>query len=192
MTYLTEETELQPVSFGGLQKRYMQLRRQYEHQAKIISAIGAVHPECTYIINRDLRFIYASPSLLKFWNKSPEEIIGKTYAELGFPADKVELHQAQLTEALNGKVVSGANAFESNDLQSGFFQYTIMPVFDDLGYVEHIVGSIQDTRHITTFPDCIERKRQVTETFHIRLLESKRRILSEVQTGCFTVQPLGI
>ena len=38
----------------------------------------------------------------------------------------------------------------------------------------------------------VERKRQVTETFHIRLLESKRRILSEVQTGCFTVQPLGI
>ena len=51
----------------------------------------------------------------------------------------------------------------------------------------YFVGSIQDTRHITTFPDCIERERQVTETLHIRLLESKRCISGEIQPGRFAV-----
>ena len=119
-------------------------RKELERQVRILNAIGVSSPDFVYVFDRDQRFIYVSPPLLRLWGKTLEEAVGKNFAELGYPADLVALHKSQLDDALRGKVVSGANLFRDARGEEGRYEYTFVPVFDEEGKVESIVGTTRD------------------------------------------------
>ncbi len=121
-----------------------ELRRKYQHQLRILQAIGLSSPDFLYVFDRDQRFLYASPSLLKLWGKSLDEALGKNFAELGYPADLVALHQRQLDEALRGTIVSGANSYVSAEGVEGNYEYTFVPVAGESGRIETVVGTTRD------------------------------------------------
>ena len=133
-----------PRAPAGADARYRALESVYKHQLRILHAIGASSPDFTYLFDREHRFLYVSPALLKLWGRTLAEAVGKNFAELGYPPELVELHRRQLDEALTGKTVSGANSYVSPDGVEGHYEYTFVPVFGQDGRVETIVGTTRD------------------------------------------------
>lgn len=131
-------------SLAEMKSRYRALESDYKHQLRILHAIGASSPDFTYLFDRDHRFLYVSPSLLKLWGRSLDEAVGKNFEELGYPPELVELHRRQLDEALTGKTVFGANAYISPKGVEGHYEYTFVPVFGHDSRIETIAGTTRD------------------------------------------------
>ena len=120
------------------------LRRKYEHQVRVLQAIGLSSPDFLYVFDREQRFIYLSPSLLSLWGKTLDEALGKNFAELGYPPDLIALHKGQLDEALSGKVVTGANSYVNPGGVEGHYEYTFVPVAGPNGTIDSVVGTTRD------------------------------------------------
>lgn len=123
---------------------YPALEQAYRNQRAIIHAIGVSSPDFTYLFDRNHRFVYVSPPLLKLWGRTENEALGKNFEELGYSPELVELHKRQLDEALTGKTVSGSNSYVSPSGVEGFYEYTFVPVVDDNGEVTTVVGTTRD------------------------------------------------
>ena len=136
--------DLQSAEHSLADANYRELQKAYEQQRAIVHAIGASSPDFTYIFDREHRFVYASPALLKRWGQTLEETVGKNFEELGYPPALVILHKLQLDEVLTGKTVSGSNEYLSPAGDPGHYEYTFVPVFNDNGKVVTIVGTTRD------------------------------------------------
>ena len=144
------------------------LERRLAHQLRIIHALGTSSPDFIYLFDRQHRFIYVSPPLLALWGKTLDEAVGKTFAELGYPRELVELHRRQLDEASTGKTVSGGNEYVNPQGRLGVYEYTFVPVMDEDGRVETIVGT---TRDVTAQRRAEEERAAAIE----KLAESERQ-----------------
>ncbi|GAC1606513.1 MAG: PAS domain-containing sensor histidine kinase [Myxococcales bacterium] len=113
-------------------------------QFGLLYAVGASSPDFTYVFDTDQRFTYVSPPLLRLWGRTLDEVVGKNFADLGYPPHLVELHRRQLDEALGGKVVSGSNSYVSPEGVEGFYEYTFVPVLGVSGRVESIAGTTRE------------------------------------------------
>ena len=95
---------------------------------------AATTPDFIYVFDLDFRFTYANPSLLKVWNCSFEDALGKSLPELGYPPWHVEMHHRELRQVLDtGKPVSGEVPFTGGSGIYGVYEYIFTPVFDASG-----------------------------------------------------------
>jgi PAS domain S-box-containing protein len=109
-----------------------------------IETLVSSHPDFFYLLDRDHRFLYISPSLLQLWGRSADEAVGKTFEELGYPPELVHKHEQQLNEVLAGHIVRGENLFTSPSGSTRAYEYIFVPVFGEDGSIDAIAGVTRD------------------------------------------------
>lgn len=78
------------------------------------------HPDFIYLIDSDHKFQYVSPSLLNLWQKDINEVVGKTFEELGYPSYLCALHKKQLDLAFSKKTIRGENDYIDQNGKWGY------------------------------------------------------------------------
>jgi two-component system, chemotaxis family, CheB/CheR fusion protein len=134
---------------------------ELEKLARTFNTALSSSPDFHYILDTDHRFTYANKALLDLWGKTFEDVLGKNFEDLGYPADLVRMYNEQLHEVLKGKTVSGEYQYTNYQGKFGYFEYVFVSIFDESGKVQAISGT---TRDVT------ERKLRENE----RLQEQKR------------------
>jgi PAS domain S-box-containing protein len=109
-----------------------------------IETLVSTHPDFFYLLDRDHRFLYVSPSLLRLWGVSADEALGKTFEELGYPPDLVRMHERQIDEALQGHVVRGGNPYTDPSGITRDYEYIFVPIRGDDGTIDTIAGVTRD------------------------------------------------
>lgn len=112
-------------------------RREFE-------TIASQHPDFMYLLDRDHRFTYANPAILALWEKRLEDVVGKNFAELGYPKNLVELHRRQIDDVLRGKTVRGESTYTSPSGYTGHYEYIMAPVLDPGDGVRAVAGTTRD------------------------------------------------
>jgi two-component system CheB/CheR fusion protein len=132
----------------------VELRRaQRDERLRAAEAIGRVElldtilansADHLFVFDRDARYTYASRAGAKAVGKTPSEMMGKTLAEMGFPADVSEPIERQIRSVfLTGGSVSGEARV---DLPEGRrdFEHVFSPVFGPTGRVDAVVATVRD------------------------------------------------
>jgi PAS domain S-box-containing protein len=127
-----------------LHEKLRDVERDLAKQMRIVEALGSSSPDFIYVFDLDQRFVYASPPLLSLWGKTLDEVVGKSFEDLGYPSHLVQLHRAQLGEALTGKTVSGASCYTGADGALRHYEYKFVPVLRNDGRIESVVGTTRD------------------------------------------------
>ncbi len=131
-------------------------------------------PDMSYIFDPQGRFTYVNRSLLVLWNKSLEEVIGKTVVDLEYPEELAATIQGQIRQVIETRrPVRHETEYAGADGSVGFYEYILVPVMDRDGVAEAVAGS---TRDIT------ERKRS-----EAALRESEDRF-----SAAFSHAPVGM
>jgi PAS domain S-box-containing protein len=98
-----------------------------------------------YVFDPQGRFLYANPRLLKVYAKTLDQVIGKSFHELGYPAWHAEMHLKEIQEIVRTKQpFRGEIPFTGESGISGIYDYIFQPVLDASGEVEVIVGTTRD------------------------------------------------
>ncbi|CAN5468628.1 hypothetical protein BH10ACI2_BH10ACI2_09050 [soil metagenome] len=114
----------------------------------LYQAILSNIPDFIYVLDLQNRFIYANDALLKAWGKTWNEAIGKTRIELGYDTENAEIYDRKFEQVVATKSPMRGAAPASGPLDSRFYDYIFVPLFNEHGEVEAIAGTSRDiTEH---------------------------------------------
>ena len=124
-----------------------QLRELAEKRARALSWLEQLvssHPDFFYVLDREHRFVYASPALLQLWGRSLPDVLGRDFKELGYPAELVALHRGQIAAVLAGETIRAENPFTAPGGNQRHYEYIFTPVRGDDGGVVAVAGVTRD------------------------------------------------
>lgn len=147
---------------------------RFQKQAVMFDAALSSSLDFHYIFDRFQRFIYVNRTLLNLWGLTLDQVIGKSFEELGYPSELVELHRQQLDEVLRERrAVRGENPYTNASGKHGQYEYTFTPVFGEDGSVQAISGTTRDV----TERKRVEESLKKSETFLDSVVENLPNML---------------
>ena len=119
--------------------------REFARATKLYETLLSTTNDFLYIFDPQGRFLYANPSLCKVYARTLDEVVGKSFHQLGYPAWHAEMHLSEIAGIVKNKqVFRGEIPFTGESGISGVYDYIFQPVFDSAGEVEFIVGTTRD------------------------------------------------
>ncbi len=159
------ENERQKKNGEDLRELLVTLREsedRFDQQTRIFNTTLSAIADFIYIFDRQGKFIYSNQPLLDLLGIPLEEIIGKNFFELNYPADLAAKLQQQIQQVVDTKtIVRDETPFTSPTGESGFYEYIFSPVIGADGSVELVAGSTRD----------VTGRKQIEQT----LLDSKEK-----------------
>ena len=98
---------------------------------------------CTFDLNG--RFTYANPALLKVWQRSLEEIVGKNTFDLGYPPQLAERIQTEVRSVITSRIsVRNHTPFAGADGETRIYEYIFSPVLGGDDLLEAVTCTARD------------------------------------------------
>lgn len=108
-------------------------------------AILSTTDDFAYIFDTQGRFLYANPRLVKVYGRTLDQVVGKSFDELGYPAWHAEMHMREVEQVVRTKhPIRGEVPFTGDSGIYGVYDYIFQPVLDAQGEVEMIIGTTRD------------------------------------------------
>jgi PAS domain S-box-containing protein len=112
------------------------MRQDLEQQVHLLDAILTTTPDHFHVHDREGRYLYASPIALQAVGLTAEQVVGKTWRDLGFPAEVGQQFEERL------KIVFDTGQTIRAEMT--------LPIGNELHYYEQILGPLRDqTGHVT-------------------------------------------
>ena len=112
---------------------------------KLYETLLSTTNDFAYIFDPQGRFLYANASLLRVYAKSLDQVVGKNFHQLGYPAWHADMHMREIHDIVRTKQsFRGEIPFTGESGIYGVYDYIFQPVFDPPGDVEFIVGTTRD------------------------------------------------
>ncbi|SDU28457.1 PAS domain S-box-containing protein [Verrucomicrobium sp. GAS474] len=147
------------------EKESLPPRGDLERAVRIYETILSTTDDFAYIFDLQGRFLYANVSLLKVWDKTLDQIVGKTCHELDYPAWHADMHMREIEEVIRTKApIRGEVPFTGGSGIYGIYDYIFKPVLDEAGNVEVIVGTTRDVTERKGSEEALYRMAAVVES----------------------------
>ena len=103
-----------------------------------------------YIFDLQGRFTYINRALLSLWNKPLEEAVGKNFFDLEYPDELAARLQRQIQQVIETRqILRDQTPYVGAAGETGYYEYTFVPVLGEAGEVEAVAGSTRDvTDHV--------------------------------------------
>ena len=134
-------------------------RNCIEQQWRLFDTALSHMPDSIYIFDRQGRFVYANKTLLQLWQKSLEEVRGKTMSELGYPPELVRKVLRQFRAVMKTREPIRDETSLSYPAQGPRqYEYIFVPICGESGEVEAIAGSTRDITERKTAQEILRRQ----------------------------------
>lgn len=128
-----------------------------EQEIRHFSTILASSPDHHCAIGLDGRFVYVNKSMADAFELQPKELIGKNLFELSV-ASASTLH-VQIKKVIETKKPFSAEIASQSDPENpNYFEYSLVPIFNDSGEVEAVAGTARNVTARKLSEDQIWRK----------------------------------
>jgi PAS domain S-box-containing protein len=127
-------------------------------QSRFLDATLSSIPDFVYAFDRQRRFAYANPAMLGLFGLSAEEMHGKTFADLNYPAELADKLNSDIDRVLLDGIALEDEVFYSSPIvQGAYFSYLWGPVRGEDGLVELVVGVSRETTERRGFEEQLRR-----------------------------------
>ena len=124
---------------------HVETLRRIDEQTRAFDGMLSSIDDFVFTFDRDGRFIYANKRLLDLLGIGLDQIVGKTFFELPYPAQLANLLTEQIEQVFQSRErVRGDTFFESPGGHRGWYEYVFSPVFDGDGGLATVAGSSRD------------------------------------------------
>ncbi len=125
-------------------ERLKQLTMKLEEQKNILDTVLTATPDQLAIFDRAGHYLYANPMALD--GKKLHEVVGKTYQDLGYPAEICERFERERDEVFStGEAISDLwLQYPTNTQGRRDLEYTYSPVYDSHNQIIALVSTSRD------------------------------------------------
>ncbi len=154
-----------------------------EQERRLYESILSSTPDLICVFDRNHRIRYANPALAAIWGRSLDEMVGQTFAELGYEPELAALYDREIEQAVSTKepVLGEAPCVGPNGRR--VYDYIFAPIFGASGEVETIAGT---TRDVTKR----KRKEEMLQ-FLVNLNETSQSLANPEEIMAETARVLG-
>lgn len=139
-------------------ERIEQAGAQHATQTRFLDATLWSIPDYVYAFDRQRRLAYANHAMLALFGLTADEMLGKTFAELDYPADLAERLNRHIDRIFSeGVTVEDEVFFKSPTGHEAYFASLWGPVRGEGGQVELVVGASRDTSERRAFEEALSR-----------------------------------
>ncbi|BAT54365.1 two-component hybrid sensor and regulator [Nostoc sp. NIES-3756] len=140
-------------------------------QIELINQVLAASTDHIYISDRQLRYLYASPAALAALGLKQEQMLGKTWQELGFPAEVMEAYDVQRKYVFQtGIPIRDENSFPTvNGIK--YYEYVVSPIWGNDGEIQAVINAGRD----------VTERKQAQEALHLLTEELEARVAARTQ-----------
>jgi len=115
-------------------------------EARLLKATLSSITDYVYVFDRQRRFAYANPAMLGLFGISADEMLGKTFADLDYPAELTARLNGHIDRVLrDGVTVEDEVFYRVPTGKAAYFSYLWGPIHAEDGSVELVVGVSRDT-----------------------------------------------
>jgi PAS domain S-box-containing protein len=116
-------------------------------QLRVFKTLSSII-DYAYTFDSEGRFLYSNQALLDLLGLPLNDVIGKTFLELPYPAELAFKLQAQIQQVFDTKQkVMDETSYISPTGVVGYYEYIFNPVFGSDGAVEIVAGSTREVSH---------------------------------------------
>ncbi|MEO8922900.1 MAG: PAS domain S-box protein, partial [Caldimonas sp.] len=120
------------------------LRKESDRRARLYETIMSRTPDFIYVFDLGHHFTYANDALLAMFGKSWDEVVGKTFLEVGYEPWHAEMHGREIDQVRQSReMIRGQVPFTGTN-GTRIYEYIFTPVFDANGEVESVAGTTRD------------------------------------------------
>ena len=173
------------ISAPKLAQQYLdEFTRKTAQRERLLSTTLSSLVDCAFVFDRSARFLYANQSLLSLWGLALDQVVGKSFTELGYPDDLTRIMETQIQNVFeNRESIKAETPYVSPTGESGVFEYIFSPGPIVDGEVEFVAGS---TRNVTERIRSNEILR--ASELSVRRLNRVHSVLSEINALIVRVQ----
>lgn len=144
------------------------LSHQSAQRERMFSTMLASINDFAFIYDRKGCFLFVNQPLLDLWGLALDQVVGKDYYAIGYPAEEARRLQAQVQEVLQTKKML---SFETRSLRHPearrYYEYVYSPILAPDGSVDFVVGI---TRDITERRRSHDMLRELNADLEVRVL----------------------
>ncbi|MCL6261568.1 PAS domain S-box protein [Aquiflexum sp. TKW24L] len=138
-------------------------RRESLERELLYNTITNTTPDLIFIVDLNYKFTYVNVALLKMWGQTREEALQKRLRDIGYAQKHADMHEREIDEVIATHMpIRGEVSFPYASLGMRDYDYIFVPVIDNMGYVEAVVGI---TRDITELKTSLNYHKEVEEQF---------------------------
>ena len=127
-------------------------------QSRFLEATLSSIPDFVYAFDPQRRFAYVNPAMLALFGLPAEEMLGKTFADLGYPQDLADRLNAHMDRVLcEGVTIEDEVFYRSPTGYAAYFALLWGPVRAKDGSVELVVGVSRQTSERRAFEEQLKR-----------------------------------
>jgi len=146
----------------------IRLTAESERRRRLFETALSNSPDLVSVYDLNHRFTFANEALLTMWGKSWDEVIGKSYLELGYDPEQAARHRREIDQAIATKRSIKGEVPYKGTYGWRVYEYIFVPVIGADGEVEAVAGT---TRDVTERRQAEEALRE-SEEFTRRVLDN--------------------
>lgn len=127
-------------------------------QSRFLEATLSSIPDYVYAFDPQRRFAYANPAMLGLFGLTADEMLGRTFADLNYPAELVDRLNAHIDRIFHdGATVEDEVFYRSPTGHAAYFSFVWGPVRAEDGSVELVVGVSRETSERRAFEEALKQ-----------------------------------
>jgi PAS domain S-box-containing protein len=120
------------------------LHQELERQVRLLDTILSTTPDHFHVHDREGRYLYASPIALQAVGLTADQVVGRNWRDLGFPADEGRRFEQRLKIVFDtGQTVRAELALPTGD-DLHYYEQILSPLYDQSGQVAMAVSTVHD------------------------------------------------
>jgi PAS domain S-box-containing protein len=139
-----------PQSEIAISSETARVESELRHQWRTFDTALSHNLDFNYIFDLQGRFTYVNRALLSLWKKPLEEAVGRNFFDLEYPDELAARLQRQIQQVIDTRqVLRDHTPYVGAAGETGYYEYTFVPVIGENGEVEAVAGSTRDvTDHV--------------------------------------------
>lgn len=165
------------------QEGLVRVTEESERLRRLHQTILSGTPDFIYVFSLDYRVVFANDSLLTMWGVTAQQVVGKTFLEIGYEPWHAEMHCREIDEVRRTKgPIRGEVPFNGTHGRR-IYDYIFVPVIGADGEVEAVAGTTRDITERRQMEDALRENDRKKDEFIAILAHELRNPLAPLRNG---------
>jgi PAS domain S-box-containing protein len=121
----------------------VELGARTDRSRRMYETVLSSTPDYNYVLDLSGRFTFANKTLLKLWDRSITDILGKSFRELGYEPAIADRLEREIQQVIATRCpLQNETLYDTPELRA--YDYILVPVVDSDGNVEAVAGTTRD------------------------------------------------